>query len=261
MGRLAPPLSALALLLAAAAPAPAAIIERLPPTEPLLQNPYFDVLVVSIDEIGPAHATHRDPPRGRITVEEVLRGRVARGPHPAAWEAPIRGDDYVRDPGGDIRMKPQWHDRPLPPPARGERVIVFGNAVPSQPYRVLGWAVYRASADNLEVARRHMAPAERAGWLQLPLFLAIAAAPVAGIVLVVRGRRRWVYVLAPAAAGAYALYESGISRYTNIRVDLIIIVPALAAMAIAVVVAAVVDLIRARAARGRRRTAARTRSF
>ncbi|HUF92771.1 MAG TPA: hypothetical protein VMR23_10370 [Candidatus Limnocylindria bacterium] len=79
MGRLAPSLSALALLLAAAAPAPAAIIERLPPTEPLLQNPYFDVLVVSIDEIGPAHATPRDPPRGRTAVVDLIRARAARG--------------------------------------------------------------------------------------------------------------------------------------------------------------------------------------
>jgi hypothetical protein len=112
---------------------------------------------VSIGEIGPAHATHRDPPRGRITVEEVLRGRIPR---------------------------------PLPPPAAGERVIVFGNVVPSHPYRVLGWVVYRATAGNLDVARRHMAPAERAGWLQLPLFLVIVGAPVAGIVLAVRGRLR-----------------------------------------------------------------------
>ena len=84
MDRLARALSALVLLLAAAGPAAAgAIIERLPPTEPLLKNPYFDILIVSIGEIGPAHATHRDPPTGRITVEEVLarprRARRARG--------------------------------------------------------------------------------------------------------------------------------------------------------------------------------------
>src|SRR5688500_11405858 len=195
---------------AAAAP----VIERLPSTEPLLKNPYFDVLVVSIAEIGPAHATHREPPRGRITVEEVLRGRVAAGDHVAQWEAPMRGDDYVREADGSIRMKPEWFERPLPPPAAGERVIVFGNVVRSHPYRVLAWAVYRASAENIDVARRHMAPAERAGWLQLPLFLVVVAAPVAGIVVAVRGhRRRWIYALALAAGAAYAVYESGISSY------------------------------------------------
>src|SRR5688572_4046833 len=90
--RLARALSALVLWLAAAGPAEAAaIIERLTPTEPLLKNPYFDVLIVSIREIGPAHATHRDPPRGHITVEGVLRGRVAPGAHAALWEAPMRG--------------------------------------------------------------------------------------------------------------------------------------------------------------------------
>jgi hypothetical protein len=255
-------LSALILLLLAAGPAQAAaIIERLPATEPLLKNPYFDVLVVSIIEAGSTHATHRDPPRGRITVEEVLRGRIPLGTHAALWEAPMRGDDYVREPDGTIRMKPEWYERPLPPPAAGERVIVFGNVVPSHPYRVLGWAVYRASADNLDVARRHAAPAERAGWLQLPLFLAIVAAPVAGIVLAVRGRRRrWIYGLALAAAGAYAVYESGISSYTNIRVDLLVVFPALAIMALVVIVTPIVDLIRGRGGRGPRRTAGQTRS-
>lgn len=250
------------LLLAAGRPAEAAaILERLPPTEPLLKNPYFDILVVEITEIAPGHATHRDPPRGRIAVEDVLRGRVARGPHAAQWEAPMRGDDYVREPSGGIRMKPEWYERPLPPPVAGERVIVFGNAVPSQPYRVLGWAVYRASTGNLDVARRHMAPAERAGWLQLPLFLVIVAAPVAGVVLAVRrARRRWMYGLALAAAGAYAVYESGISSYTNIRVDLLAIFPALGLMALVIIVTSIADVIRGRGARGRRRTEAQTRS-
>lgn len=262
MDRLAQPLSALALLVAAAAPAQAApVIERLPSTEPLLKNPYFDVLVVSIAEIGPAHATHREPPRGRITVEEVLRGRVAAGDHVARWEAPMRGDDYVRAADGTIRMKAEWYEQPLPAPAAGERVIVFGNVVPSHPYRVLGWAVYRASAENIDVARRHMAPAERAGWLQLPLFLFVVAAPVGAFVVAVRGhRRRWIYTLAATAAAAYALYESGISSYTNIRVDLLAVFPALAALALVAVVTPIVDLIRARGGRGPRARAARTRS-
>ena len=262
MGCVARTLTALAVVLTAASglAQEAPVIERLPPTEPLLQNPYFDILIVSIGEAGPAHATHRDPPRGRIVVEQVLRGRVTPGAHEARWEAPMRGDDYVREPDGRIRMKPGWYERPLPPPAPGERVIVFGNVVPSHPYRVLGWAVYRASADNVDIARRHMAPAERAGWLQLPLFLFVVAAPVAALVVAVRGRRRrWIYALALAAGGAYALYESGISSYTNIRVDLLAVVPALAAMALIAIVTPIVDLIRARGARGPRRTAARTR--
>ena len=126
---------------------------------------------------------------------------------------------------------------------------------------MLGWAVYRATADNLDVARLHMAPAERAGWLQLPLFLVIVTAPVAGIVLAVRGRRRrGLYGLALAAAGAYAVYESGISSYTNIRVDLLVVFPALVVMALVVIVTPIVDLIRARRGRGPRRTAAQTRS-
>jgi hypothetical protein len=133
--------------------------------------------------------------------------------------------------------------------------------VQSHPYRVLGWAVYRASAENIDVARRHMAPAERARWLQLPLFLVVVAAPVAAIVVAVRGHgRRWIYALALVAGAAYAVYESGISSYTNIRVDLVIIFPALTAMVLVVSVTSIVDLIRGRAGRGPRRTAARTRS-
>ena len=75
--------------------------------------------------------------------------------------------------------------------------------------------------------------------MQAPVALMILAAPVVCVALfafslprsVPEGRRRRlrlaVGILPLAALGLYALYESGVSVYTNIRVDLLLIYPAL----------------------------------
>jgi hypothetical protein len=75
--------------------------------------------------------------------------------------------------------------------------------------------------------------------VQAPVALMILAAPVVCVALfafslprsVPEGRRRRlrlaVGLLPLAALGLYAFYESGVSVYTNIRVDLLLIYPAL----------------------------------
>lgn len=80
---------------------------------------------------------------------------------------------------------------------------------------------------------------DRTGWVQAPVALMILAAPVACLVLFALslprsvpegGRRRLrlaVGLLPLAALGLYAFYESGVSVYTNIRVDLLLVYPAL----------------------------------
>jgi len=80
---------------------------------------------------------------------------------------------------------------------------------------------------------------DRTGWVKAPVALMILAAPVVCVApfalslprSVPEGRRRRLrlaIVLLPLAAlGLYAFYESGISVYTNIRVDLHLLYPAL----------------------------------
>ena len=80
---------------------------------------------------------------------------------------------------------------------------------------------------------------DRTGWVQVPVALMILASPVLCVTLyalslprsvpgVRRRRLRLAVGLLPLAAlGLYAFYESGVSVYTNIRVDLLLIYPAL----------------------------------
>jgi hypothetical protein len=80
---------------------------------------------------------------------------------------------------------------------------------------------------------------DRTGWVQAPVALTILATPVLCPALfalspprsVPEGKRRRLRLAAAllphAALGPYVLYESGVSTYTDIRVDLLLIYPAL----------------------------------
>lgn len=82
-------------------------------------------------------------------------------------------------------------------------------------------------------------PGDRTGWVQAPVALLILAAPVVCLALfalslprsVPEDRRRRlqlaVGLLPFVALGLYAFYETGVSPETNIRVDLLLIYPAL----------------------------------
>jgi hypothetical protein len=237
---------ALALLVVAPALAfAAAVEERLPADHPLLRNPHFDIWVVSIVDVRAEGATNANPPTARVVVEDVLRGGGPRGPATAVWRGATRAADFEpAEPGRAGQLKPEWKTRPLPGPTPRDRLIVFGRRVQDGSLGVESWAVFRDTLENRQMARRAMAPAERSGWVQGPVALALLAAPVVALLLLRRGRRRrWNYVLAPAAAGLYAFYESGISLYTNIRVDLLLIYPALAATALAMLVTLILDVI------------------
>ena len=80
-----------------------------------------------------------------------------------------------------------------------------------------------------------LAQDDRTIWVQAPLALAILGAPVVCLVLFavsLHGRGSYGLRLAAGllplvALGLYALYETGVSPETNIRVDLLLIYPAL----------------------------------
>ena len=129
-----------------------------------------------------------------------------------------------------------WKARPLAGPEVAAKLIVFAIG-PVEAAAVQAWSVYRFSPQNRAVALEHAAT-ERSARIQIPVFFLILALPVAIVILFVRtssatislrARRRLrnaVSALAVFTLGLYVFYESGISGYSNIRVDLIVIWPA-----------------------------------
>lgn len=80
----------------------------------------------------------------------------------------------------------------------------------------------------------------RTAWVELPVAVLIILSPVACLILFVISLRRTgspssrqgcavaTFALPPVALALYAFYESGIPPETNIRVDLLLIYPAIA---------------------------------
>jgi hypothetical protein len=210
-----------------------------------LQNPHFDILVVTVVSVENGAFTNENPPQGLVRIDESLRGGEKAGTiYPARWSGHIGAGDY-EDRGGvrngiwvPPRIKAEWSQRPLVPPAPGDRVIVFAAGV-AEFKSIWAQAAFRFSPESRDFALTHMAPPERSAVIQMPAFLVIMLAPVVCVFLHlvarstaagarVRTRIRlaqWlVLILTPAV---YAFYESGISIHTNIRVDLLLLWPAI----------------------------------
>ncbi|HEX9491046.1 MAG TPA: hypothetical protein VF930_12215 [Stellaceae bacterium] len=256
MPRICEVVAGLALLLLWGAPAQAqdqVVDERLDASMSApLHNPHFDILVVTVVAIENGAFTSENPPQGLVRVDDSLRGDETAGTiYPARWSGHIRADDY-EDQGGvrngtwiPPRIKPEWGQRPLVPPRPGDRVIVFAAGV-AEFKSIWAQAAFRFSPENRDFAVAHMASAERSAAIQTPAFLLIVLTPVACVILHIcsrstaaseRARSRvrlalWLALF--LVPGLYAFYESGISIHTNIRVDLLLLWPAIAlTMAIA----------------------------
>ncbi len=200
--------------------------------ESLLRNPAFDVLVVTVLAVGDTGATNGNPPRVELGVEEVLRGDDRAATVTATWQAPVFHED-VKDSGG---VTEAWKARPLAGPEIGAKLIVFSIG-PAEAAGVQAASVYRFSPENRAVVVEHAAT-ERSGSIQIPLFFVILAMPFLMVTLLVRssstemsqkarrGLRLAVSALAVLTLGLYVFYETGISAYSNIRFDLIVIWPA-----------------------------------
>ena len=222
------------------------IDERLDaPAAAPLDNPHFDILVVTVVAVENGPFTNADPPLGLVRVDATLRGAEPVGAiYPARWSGHVRADDYA-DRGGmragawvQPELKPDWHQRTLLPPKAGDQVIVFAAGV-AEFKSIWAQAAVRLTPENRAFAIAHMAPAERSAALQTPAFLVVLLAPLACVMLhVLRrspalsglGRQRlrlalWLVLL--LVLPVYAFYESGISVYSNIRVDLLLLWPAI----------------------------------
>lgn len=187
-----------------------------------------------------AEATNGTPPQVELRMEEVLRGED-RGPaFTVSWQAPIFHED-VKNLGG---VTEDWKARPLAGPEVAAKLIVFSIG-PAEAAAVQAASVYRFSPQNRAVVLEHAAMGRSAG-IQIPVFFLLLALPAAIVILFVRASsaktspraqlrlRQAISGLAVLTLGLYVFYESGISSYSNIRVDLIVVWPA---VAVAIVVA------------------------
>ena len=142
----------------------------------------------------------------------------------------------VKDSGG---VTEAWKAHPLAGPKVAAKLIVFSIG-PTEAAGVQASSVYRFSPQNRAVVLEHAAT-ERGGRIQIPLFFMLLVLPVVIVILFVlalsekisqraqRGLRQAVFALAVLTLGLYVFYESGISVYSNIRVDLIVVWPAVGA--------------------------------
>jgi hypothetical protein len=236
-----------ALLLVGSSPARADVYpvgEQLAVGTAPLENPHFDAVVVSVISTDDLRATNGDPPTSRVRVEEVLRGRGQpefmrvvwmTQPGPGDYEATSRfRDGEYAEPIAEDR----WYEEALRGPGSGERLIVF-YADEEADGSVTVQSAYSATDENIRRAAANLAAPERSGWIQAPVALVVLASPLACLVLLVFSllqrfpdglRRRFaaaVVPIPPLALLLYLFYESGISTYSNIRIDLLLIYPAL----------------------------------
>lgn len=232
--------------------------EQLPADEMLLDDPAWNIAVVTVQEV----ATNAATGEARLKVEKMLRGKIkAKQIERAVWTTPPSEDlgliqaAQVADRLIHKTIKAnEWYQRPeqkdlqqgpLTVPRPGDKLIVIfldNQDVRNDPIELQG--IYRFSVQNQETVLKHMAPAERVGLLQLLAVLYILITPfVCGYLeaepLVKprrnskrRLQRKHVPLLVLVQFIAFAFYESGIPSACYIRIDLILIVPALAAAAI-----------------------------
>ena len=259
-----PPCASLlaAILLASSLPARAAGgFEQLPANEMYLDIPCWNIAVVTVLDV----ATNAATGEARLQVEESLRGTIkSKHIQHAFWTTPPSEDfglihaARIADRMIHTEIKPnEWYERgeqmglhhgPLTTPKPGDKLIVMfleDQDLQNDPIKLVG--IYRFSEKNKETVLSHMAPAERGGLLQLLAFLYILITPFVCEYLAVapiikprrnsmrRLQRKDIPLLVLIQFIAYAFYETGISSWSNIRIDLIPIIPALAASVIVAV--------------------------
>ncbi|MES1243851.1 MAG: hypothetical protein ABUT39_19755 [Acidobacteriota bacterium] len=200
-------------------PGPSLIVETTSYADSLIRNPQFTVLAVKVLRAGIVQGTNAAPPEGEFQVVEVLRGGGSVGPGTYRYKVALH-----RQATEDAAV---WDSRPVHGPVPGDELIVFTYAG-SQPVANGGilWLQGPMIRDTPSLRTRVVENLEHDSELQFPLFLLILAAPALGFV------RRIGWLSLPVAFGAYAVYENLMSSAYDIRVDLLLIWPALIASAV-----------------------------
>ena len=173
-----------------------AFLLAVPLAQAPLGNGWFPIAAVEV--LGDS----RTPGLTRVRSLERLRGDALNGEWLAAWS-----------------------DRK---PAPGERLILFYARSQDSARVLLPLHTYPATEANLTYVRTHMVAGPRTRLIQFPLLIwIIVGAPVLALCAVFfRQRLFGIVAVATGIAGAL-IYETGVPRFTDIRVDWLLIFPAL----------------------------------
>jgi hypothetical protein len=203
------------------------ILENLPVEDSFyLKTAVFDILVVTVLEVDDEDATNAKPPTGRLRIEAVLRGKLEPREVPFRMDPEIGPDAMVDPQSMDYTLTEQWKARPVKGLPVGETLIVFG-----------AW-------DNLEKSFTQMGvvfpdrPETRAEILErmgkpeiLVAFLAVLLMPFVSIGLIWKGgrsgRRFALWLMPPLSIAVWWLWEMRIPSHAAIRIDLLLILPAI----------------------------------
>jgi hypothetical protein len=217
------------------------IVEEVPDYAQFTRNPHYHILVVTIQEIKDSITVNEWPPSGRLQVEYVIRGRVVTpGVYRFRISPPMSGIDIEK---ATRKPKNEWLERQYIGPQKGDKVIISvyttRDAIKKSNELVIQGPIYRFTEENRERVIAQLAPPERTIMIQLPLFFLILFFPGASVVCSVIARRknipdrkkqrfRIIAILLPLLSLIlYIYYEAGISLYSNIRIDLLILWPAM----------------------------------
>jgi hypothetical protein len=222
--------------------APSQIIEQVRDSDTLIRQPWVHILVVTVTSMEPGPNSNAQPPRGRVVVDQVLKGHSFGREISIIWE-PIPSK---------FPATSEWKTRQIPAPSVGEKLIVAGqhsDFLRPDPTGALKWEMprfevrqtYRFSQNNVETILANKGPTDRHPIPQLISFF--GAITLCGLSLLraftpsrtgKRMRRAWL--LYAFALGGYAFYESG-TLSANIRVDLLLVFPILVATPIILLIA------------------------
>ena len=193
-----------------------------------LKNPLIYIFVATVEQKFPNHDKKHGPEdfAGVLNITEVMRGHdIEAGRISVRWNPTDK-------PARLARNQPPENPRPV---KIGDKVIVFSwlddNGVAIVNY------FYEYTDEHKKIALTHMAPPEWAPKIKLLLFLLILIFPIIGLITLVlfyalktdyrRVKSLYLFsIIAPILTSAtYLIYEMGISTYSNIRIDLLVLWP------------------------------------
>ena len=204
------------------------VFPRIYPDTYSLDNPLMYIFVATVEQKIPNHDKNTGPEdfTGVLNVTEIIRGHnIDFGRITARWNLK---DNQVRV----ARHQPPQNPRPL---KMGDKIIVF-SWLDDNKVAVVNY-LYEYTDENRRRVLTHMAQPEWAPNIKLLLFLLILIFPILGLIILVlfytlktdSRRMRSLYlfsIVAPILTlVTYFIYEMGISTYSNIRIDLLIIWP------------------------------------
>lgn len=248
----------LLILMLSAVSASSNVMDWIDPADIILDQSFHLIIVAEAVELSKGPYTNSNPPRGIFRIHEVIRGHtrpksaeifwVARKPHEdfEPWTRGMPEDWRIKYYNRPLRGG--WHERPFEGPAVGEKLIIFAveeNQLFRRPPLLRAVLALRYSKENRDIVMRNMAPADRHPRIQGHLLkLLVLAGPAALILLIVStktaGHQKGLFIrialgISAAHLPLYLFYEQG-NRTGGIRIDLLVVYPALVVSAVVLVI-------------------------